>query len=523
MEEGSVFSNNLNNVSNWGPNGAKGETRSPLDTTSEPWPLPNEPRLVRLSPELTAKMPFFMDYYKMTIAPSMVFLDEHYNPFRDHIMRLAGDSQSLQHAVCALSACILRMKRKLSLGCDTRQLYEKLIAEKQAMETIGEALPSDQSLAEEIQHRNLAVHLLNQSLNDPVQSSHDSVLATILILCHYRMAESGIAKFHTQFAGVKKILAMRQPQQFGGTSNDAAWMEASFSYFDAISASINDREAQLNSSEEGHLLPAGSESLFGCDRHLFKTISKLGRLNMLAQNRTGNKEQAEETEATKANHPFGTSGLNASEPAQDDEFLMKTLSTAIAASDAEDQRSTFWTEWKEARQELQTWHFDAGSAAMSIAGSKVGHLRDLENLSEAFRYAALLYTERLANPYTASSDTNLQNLVSQVVFYATSLEKDSSAEKFLLWPLFVVGSECVNELQQNIIRTKCKDIMGRSGYMNNLAALETLERLWSGDFRNDAEMQLYGEETANQGKSSSPFNWSKCFGAPGVGVEWIMF
>ena len=58
------------------------------------------------------------------------------------------------------------------------------------------------------------MHLLNEQLNDPDKSTHDSVLATILMLCHYRMAESGVAKFQTQFAGVKKILGMRRLSPF---------------------------------------------------------------------------------------------------------------------------------------------------------------------------------------------------------------------------------------------------------------------------------------------------------------------
>ncbi len=125
-------------------------------------------------------------------------------------------------------------------------------------------------------------------------------------------------------------------------------------------------------------------------------------------------------------------------------------------------------------------------------------VRDLGSLSEAFRYAALLYTERLASPNVPSSHNNFRNLVSQVIYYATSLEASSSAEKFLLWPLFVAGSECVNELQQNMVRSKCRDIMARSGYMNNLAALDVLERLWAADWKDDAAAM------ARRG----PFNWA---------------
>jgi hypothetical protein len=202
----------------------------------------------------------------------------------------------------------------------------------------------------------------------------------------------------------------------------------------------------------------------------------------------------------------------------------------------------FWREWKEARQALQSWEFDGARVRASLtAPSQTSHsptslpppaptsgqVRDLNSLSEAFRYAALLYTERLASPNVPSDHNNFRNLVSQVVYYATSLESGSAAEKFLLWPLFVAGSECVNELQQGIVRSKCREIMARSGYMNNLAALEVLERLWAGEGGGWHE-QHHHPHHHHHGRmggnvKGGPFNWAKCIGGPGVEVEWIMF
>jgi hypothetical protein len=106
-----------------------------------------------------------------------------------------------------------------------------------------------------------------------------------------------------------------------------------------------------------------------------------------------------------------------------------------------------------------------------------------------------------------------------VIYYAANLETGSSAEKFLLWPLFVAGCECVNELQQDMVRSKCRDIMFRSGYMNNLAALEVLERLWAGEWTGEEPLS----PGARAGGQRGPFNWTKCIGGPGVEVEWIMF
>lgn len=473
-------------------------------------------------------MPFFMDYFKITMAASMVFIDGPHNPFREHILRLAVHNPSVQHAICALSACNLRMKRRLSLGYGTRELLVTLMAEKQASEFTSGAEMEDQSLSEEIQHRNLAVHLLNRQLSDPVKSCHDSVLATILLLCHYRMVESGVAKFHTQFAGVRKILAMRKARG-SAPPKESAWMETLFTYFDAISASINEREAQLAPGFEGvssdvQDLPAGSENMIGCDRNLFRTIGKLGRLNLLSQHRSvqgmGESEESQQQDDTREATPkpvqrfdgngFGTT-LN------DDEILASAMYSSISF---DERRLLFWTEWKAARQELQDWQFDASSVAMSLPGSPTtGQVHDLGAVSEAFRYAALLYSERLANPHMSSSHTNFQNLVSHVVHHATSLETSSAAEKFLLWPLFVAGSECIVESQQNMIREKCRGIMSRSGYMNNLAALDVLEKLWSGEMKSEAKLRYYNA----MGTGRGPFNWTKCLGGPGAGVEWIMF
>lgn len=531
----------------WGPSPEEEKTSSHgLPEHALPWPTVLDQPVLPVSQDLIAKIPFFMDYYENTMCPGMVFIDGPHNPFREHIIALAANSRSLQHAICALAACNLRMKRKLSLAHDQG---EKGVHN---VHLIKDSQCDDRTLSEEYQHRNLAVHLLNEQLNDPTKARGDAVLATILLLCHYRMAESGIAKFHTQFAGVKKILGMRRSSPFP-PSRDSAWMEALFTYFDAISASINDREAQLNTSFYGvmpdaQLLPPGAENLVGCDRDLFKTVIKLGRLNLLSQHRPVQNLLSSTTprgipsrsqsplespigHIYKPQHQHHMSADmfgkhqprydgNGFGPVLDEDHLVSPTSTSPSSA-YDDHRSTFWREWKDARIALQSWEFDAQRVLASLpAGLSAtpAQVRDLGSLSEAFRYAALLYTERLASPNVSSAHNNFRNLVSQVVYYATSLEAGSSAEKFLLWPLFVAGSECVNEMQQGIVRSKCRNIMAKSGYMNNLAALDVLERIWAGEGRDGQQESKLGSLVRR-----APFSWTRCIGGPGVEVEWIMF
>ncbi|KAF7904698.1 hypothetical protein EAF00_002032 [Botryotinia globosa] len=521
-----------------------------------------------LTSEMSPRISFFLDYYEKIICPSVVVIDSPSNPYREHILALASSSQSLQHAICALAACNLRMKRKQSLGQDHwRQPIELELQDlinagsigrpvctrrTSTQSTLTDSLSTDSSLQEEYQHRSLAVSLLNQQLTDPSKARHDCVLATLFILCHYRMCESGIAQFRTQFAGVKKILGMRE---CGTETGNWGWMESLFTYFDGIAASINDREAQLRGgylemlaspSNPNHVL----ENMAGCDAVLFKTIAKLGRLNLLSQHRPVMNDAL--THPPHPNHIHHTNGLHrprlagqalvdfynlhslsfdgngfASTMSLDDEptFPMQSLTPLSPTScspttsvpsfmSSDDPQTTFWTEWKAARLALQEWEFSPSHIVSSLPVTPTPtQLRDFGYISEAFRYSALLYTERLACPKTPSSHLNFQNLVSQVLFYVTSLETNSGCEKFLLWPLFISGSECVNELQQSIVRSKCREIMGRSGYLNNLAGLEVLEKVWA------EEKDGRASPDAMRGQGG-PFKWSKHM--DGIEGEWIM-
>ncbi|KAH8679667.1 fungal-specific transcription factor domain-containing protein [Tricladium varicosporioides] len=499
---------------------------------------------MRSSVDMSPRISFFLDYYDKMICPSVVVIDGPNNPYREHILSLASSSRSLQHAICALSACNLRMKRRQSLGQDhwrrplELELQDRINAAParpmHARRTSNNPMSpeppaNDSSLQEEYQHRSLAVALLNQQLSEPSKARHDSVLATLFILCHYRMCESGIAQFRTQFAGVKKILGMRES---GIETGNWGWMETMFTYFDGIAASINDREAQLrggylemiaNPLHPDHAL----ENVAGCDSLLFKTIARLGRLNMLSQHRPVLDELAPPPVAQRPPPPQPRPRLagqalvdfynlhahnfdgNGFASTLDDDAAFSLLTTSASHDDL---RTTFWTEWKAARHALQEWEFDPARLVSTLpATPSPTQLRDFGYISEAFRYAALLYTERLACPSLPSSHLNFQNLVSQVLYYVTSLEQGSGAEKFLLWPLFISGSECVNELQQSIVRAKCREIMGRSGYLNNLAGLEVLEKLWQ---------EKEDGSTREKDSFGGPFRWTKFM--EGVEGEWIM-
>lgn len=239
----------------------------------------------------TSRMQYLINYYTEVISPVIVAFDGPKNPYRTHILRLAAESETLQHAISALSASNLRQRRAtgwVSTGKTDparRSSIAHLTLANEAFNTNG-TLSLQEQVREETLHRSLAISALNAQLADPNHRKDDSTLAILLILCLFHICDSGVAKFQTQFAGVKKLLKMRG-EDLNFNSKETKWFTRMFTWFDAMTATVNDREGQLQgyhldvsalSDEEWAL-----ENLAGCDGQLFKTIAKLGRLNVLSQ------------------------------------------------------------------------------------------------------------------------------------------------------------------------------------------------------------------------------------------------
>lgn len=587
------------------------------------FPSYHNPRIENLSFLVTSNIPpriaFFLDYYEKIICPTIVVIDSPSNPYRQQILSLAMESKSLQHAICALAACNLRMKRKQSLG-QQQWKNSHQAAEVQEHSNNGAYLPLNENMGpsrpvrnetspddgtqEESRHQTLAVQLLNQHLSDPRKAKHDAVLATLFILCHYRMCESGIAQIKTQFAGVKKLMGMRGN---GLERGRWGWMETLFTYFDAITATVNDREAQLRGGFFD-LIAAPShpswalENLAGCDGRLFKIIARLGRLNLLSQHRPvldppeppaqrvvipqtrpdrqsgaalvdfynlhSSHQPGTTTNNNNNNNDFHHPLPNESAITADHHLGNHHHHHPSSSAPNEDSRPLFWQEWRDIRTHLQNWEFNPNLVIANLPATPTAtQLRDFTYISEAFRYAALLYTERLSNPRAAAGSMQFQNLVSQVLFYLTNLssshnssEDPSSSsssssssqrescsgsgssqnlnssrsgcsgrgvEGFLLWPLFVAGSECVDELQRSVVRARFCSCVGRSGYQDNFAGLGLLERMWR-DVDRGVE-RCGGPSVVNGGDGGGaglgkgwdkPFRWTGYM--EGVTGEYIM-
>lgn len=479
---------------------------------------------------LDGKLRTLMEYYDRHVCPWIVAFDGPENPYRKHILLLACESPALQQALAALSENNQRMRLEQPAG---------FIEDSESGPSSPVRRPSSPTASERM-YKSQACELLNKQLKeDPHAAQDDSVLATILVLCLFSVCDSGFSNFTTQLEGVQRILSRRDPNT---QSEFTKWVQMFFIWFDVMTSAVNEREMQITGHglnwDNLHTNMGALEEFSGCDGRLFKLIAKLGRLSCLAQGKNVQPTSAIGSQAARAQlalHPQDNlrprdqegrprSALSRSAhrpffrrssrsgPActtgkisledfdklagsgwgsdwTDSFTLLSGQSTGTATPDRRqsesaatptfpDERRQFWTEWQEIRTMLQGWRPEVPALACPEAAQEAGK-REMEHINESFRYAALLYTERLGEPMLPSASAAFQQHVRAGMAHISALPVDSCVTKFLLWPLFLLGTECVDEEHRELIRARCIAIHRESGFYNNLSGLEVLEKIWA--------------------------------------------
>lgn len=448
--------------------------------------------------QFTPRMQTLMNYYERNICPYLVAFDGSENPYRKHILQLAVGNEGLQHAIAALATNNHRMR--------TKELQQIGFVEDLGVSADDWTDSSSGPSQEESMYKQLSINELNMQLADPGAAQDDSVLATLLILCLFHVCDSGFSKFKTQLAGVQKLLSLRHPNT---ESDFTRWVQMFFSWFDVMTSTVNDREVQVQ-GESLSMLDFNAnlgamEQFSGCDGRLFKLIARLGRLNLLAQGRPVRNQSA--GGAQQPPRPFfrpaqsnsywrkpssnnRLASLNPSDYANLDGNGWGTPITPTSSSDDDadgsadeapttlpslsDPRTDFWAEWTDTLTRLEEWRMPPSSTPQQTSSQT----SDLSHINESFRHAALLYLTRLAHPLLPSSHPHFQSRVAVALAHITALEITSCVNKFLLWPLFIIGTECVDEAHREIVRTRCRDVAEESGFYNNMSSLAVLEKVW---------------------------------------------
>lgn len=479
---------------------------------------------------LPSRMQYLLDYYDKHICSVLVAFDSPANPYRQHVLELATQNEGLQNAIAALAINNMRMRSQERTG--SIGFIEEL--SEQDSRANADAAAQSKPSPEECCYKTVSINHLQMQLADPRNAQDDSILATLLILCLFHVCDSGFSKFKTQLEGVQKLLSMRDPSVRTGF---IGWVEMFFTWFDVMTSTVNDRETAIRGDRLDMMQYSSNlgalEEFSGCDGRLFKLIARLGRLNLLSQNKPVRSERdGEATPRSSATsrrpRPFGPGRWQKRKPIDPMDFTKldgNGWGTPIVSSDEEDvndqssltdARHEFWSEWNDIRARLQSWSMNASTEAAANESETMGpEQRDMIHINESFRSSALLYTERLAHPHLPSSSPNFQKYVREALTHITSISVTSCVNKFLLWPLFIAGTECVEISDRTNVRERCVEIQKESGFYNNLSVLEVLERVWAeqGEESDGGEeeevIRRRKDSTGAQGGFGQAFRWRK--------------
>lgn len=460
---------------------------------------------------LSPRIQFLLDYYDKAICPVLVAFDGPTNPYRQHILHLAVSNKALQNAIAALSTNNLRMRGLKELHRFGIDPFDHLTAD-EIRDMHSDATP------EELRYKSTSVTLFNSSLKNAVSAADDSNLATLLVLCLYHVCDSGFSKFKTQLAGVQKLLCMRDRRN--GISEFVGWVQMFFTWFDVMTSTVNDRETQVRGEALDMLDLSANlgalEHLAGCEGRLFKLIARLGRLNLLSQNRPVREPNPMHTPRPSpgvkpaAKDYYSLDGNGWGSPVMMSPSSPYPTEVPLPTSDP---RHEFWTEWHNIRARLTAWAADPPNPGGASPVATDSDNLSLQHISESFRHAALLYTERLGSPHLPPSAPQIQAIVSTALQHIAEIPVNSCVNKFLLWPVFIVGTECVHTADRDIIRMRCVEIMKESGFFNNLSGLEVLERVWAEDDAGEGLMFVKGPDGTQAPMLSSlggqAFRWRR--------------
>jgi hypothetical protein len=515
-----------------------------LTLTAPQQPLDNLPELTISIPRamasslfyhLSPRMQYLLDYYDKHICSVLVAFDDSINPYRMHILQLATHNEGLQNALAALSLNNMRMR--LHRRASSTGFIEELDSKQQDNDNSILARPTP----EESYYKSVSIGQLQAQLADAISAQDDSVLAILLILCLFHVCDSGFSKFKTQLEGVQRLLSMRDP---GVRTGFIGWVEMFFAWFDVMTSTVNDRETEIQGDRLDMLHYSSNlgalEQFSGCDGRLFKLIARLGRLNLLSQDRPVRPDPrnskasygATATPKYKDQNAFPTprgwrprSQLDPMDFSRLDGNGWGALLADVPDDldtvfrEPSDTRQEFWKEWHDIRSRLETWSMDSPCLSPTAPDSSAASLepgqRDLTHINESFRSSALLYTERLAHPFLPSSSPKFQAHVRNALSHIAALEITSCVNKFLLWPLFISGTECVDTADQKLVRDRCIEVQIESGFFNNISVLDVLEKVWAENDTQDVqdadsdEVQRRRNSAKENGDRVQAFRWRK--------------
>lgn len=433
---------------------------------------------------------FLVDYYDKVVPPVPTTPS---NPYKAYILRLAAHSGSLQHAIAALSANHIR-QRSAYTAIRTDQskqnfsgfFHDEFIRRYSTGHNTLDcgrnqtATPSlNERSTEELCYKESSLGALNDQLADPNRRTDDPTRATILILCLYHIYDMGVERLKRQFTEVTSIFPL-EGERSTVDNKATTWLSVVFTWFDSmILPREHDKEPIAGTSMHLPNIDADtwtSNNLAGYNGKLLSIVKKLKGLNLASG--VSNIQHVSFLQVdnfgygqmpSPADRGYDFYSINQT---QNDGTQSQFMGTET------DFRVQWWRRWNEIRTELEGWTLeDPSENPTSLQAEQLRQLNS-NHVLESFRYATLLYMQRLAYPRMAAMQPNAHTLVERLLYHVSNVSTDIS----LLIPLFITTMGSSSEQTCHYLLMG-KDMQEEdSGFLQNLSALELLHHLlWQSD------------------------------------------
>ena len=458
------------------------------DHTSYNLPTPLSPYGMVNTPGLQ----YLIDHYNNVVSPTIFALDGSADYLRNHVSSLAIDSHNLQHAIATLAACDLRIRRARQSEYDTRGGFRRDSVQSDGHRsrrpsTVAERLSeisSGDPLSEEFLHKTKAMSILHDQLTHSGPERDDSILATLLILSIYHVCDMGVVKFKTNVSEIRNIVAQGLK---GDEGSATSWLTIMLTWLDDMASSAHHGGHQPHSEERDISSLKGSdlatESLAGCDSRLFNLITRVCRLDAL--NAT---QPLSNPSPRHAVHPLNATTQKDYYSMSPSDFTPPPVGTNTAVwsdvrslpqqqqpptpSPSPPRTHQFLTEWHELHHALSSW---VPPPASSSRNGSYHDYDDTFHISNAFRYTALIYLSRLLHTSLPNNNSTFQDSVSKAIYHISRIQSDV----FLLWPLFITGTDTISQEGRGMIRQRCMDLKRQSGIFNTINTLDILASIWN--------------------------------------------
>lgn len=467
--------------------------KASVQDCNDPWTLGSSQTSSMFAGQRNS-LPALIDYYENVVPPTSVTFGSLSHSHKAYVLCLAINSEALQHAIAALSANYMRQREALFGSMErSKQTFSDFFHDEFVREYSFEQNTLDAGRnqtapihfngnpAEEF-FKDTSCNLLIQLSLGMIGGNDDSLRAAILILCLNHVCRMGLDKLKRQFVEVAKILSCYSESSMID-SKTRTWLAVIFTWFDTTALTGKENPSATNtigisSNEESWRFKKRP----GWNSELFNVVGRLRQLQSIMGD------------------PIiqGSSSLQADGPSLEwtagsmdggfDYYRMNPnqacgLQTTPLLDSESDRHEQIWRPGHEIYVQLenQQWEPHIGN----YAEPKVPPLRQvpasiLADVSEAFRYAALLYLQCSALSHVAGPrQIPVQTLVAGVSYHVSQVQTDV----LLLLPLFITDLESsgYSSQQTGCFTHACwdSDMQEDSEFLRSVSAIEMLQHLWT--------------------------------------------